>query len=453
MSINNGGVSIDMATALELPLGVENEAKFVALRNLHLKKIKQLMASLDVKDREIAKMKILSKDNRRTQMIQALRNKIRDLELINDVVKEELSRKADQTLEEVNQLIIRKTLGGPKRFRPLTREELENKIFDLEKKLNKKPSSMDNTGNYNSTQQQESEQKLKASADQFSQPKSSIIGRSGLNDMKGGNDGPPSSNNRKDENALLDSYALFDEIQYLKSSLSTKENTINSLKDEVIRLRTRNAELIAAEEEIEFYEKQCEELKEYNSTLSKNCEEITNKLAITIESSNKIKNEFSLKSESEKSELLSLRNQCEKLLKQNTTLVKSLSDAEDLISRYEEDHSKKIEKVTSVESSVQSKDQKIKSLEDKLLKAEEKIRQLELKVASLETEASQVPSLKNQLREKNIEIKEIKRNMQEREKVLGLKNSNSRSGLRSESPDPNVVAEEKEKEMYSSPEK
>jgi DNA repair exonuclease SbcCD ATPase subunit len=450
--INNGTVSIDMATALELPLGVENEAKFVALRNLHLKKIKQLMASLDVKDREIAKMKILSKDNRRTQMIQALRNKIRDLELINDVVKEELSRKAEQTLEEVNQLIIRKTLGGPKRFRPLTREELENKIFDLEKKLNKK--SIDNSGNYNTSQQQqqESEQKFKASADQFSQPKSSTLGRGNtVNDMKGLNDG--TTVNRKDENSLLDSYALFDETQYLKASLSTKESTINSLKDEILRLRSRNAELIAAEEEIEFYEKQCEELKEYNNILSKNCEEITNKLAITIESSNKIKNEFSLKSESEKSELLSLRNQCEKLLKQNTTLVKSLSDAEDIISRYEEDHNKKNEKVTSVESSVQSKDQKIKTLEDKLLRAEEKVRQLELKVATLETESSQVPSLKNQLREKNIEIKEIKRNMQEREKVIGLKNSNSRSALRSGSPDPHIVAEEKEKEMYSSPEK
>ena len=69
-------------------------------------------------------------------MIQALKNKIRDAEYVSEILKEELLKARDGgTMEEINALIIRKTLGGPKRFRPLSREELENKIIELEKKL------------------------------------------------------------------------------------------------------------------------------------------------------------------------------------------------------------------------------------------------------------------------------------------------------------------------------
>lgn len=137
------GNSIDMATALELRLDEEQEAKFLALKNLQNKKLKKLMSSIDTKDKEIAKLKILGKDNRRTQMIQALRNKIRDQEFINDVLKEELAKAFNRdpdnnyTQADINEMIMRKTITGPKRFRPLTREELENQVFELEKKTKK----------------------------------------------------------------------------------------------------------------------------------------------------------------------------------------------------------------------------------------------------------------------------------------------------------------------------
>ena len=64
---------MDLATALELNLDYEQEAKFNALKTLQMKKIKQLMVSIDSKDKEIAKLKILGKDNRRSQMIEALK--------------------------------------------------------------------------------------------------------------------------------------------------------------------------------------------------------------------------------------------------------------------------------------------------------------------------------------------------------------------------------------------
>jgi len=46
---------------LRLLLDDENEAKFLALKSLQMKKLKQLMAALDIKEREISKLKILSK--------------------------------------------------------------------------------------------------------------------------------------------------------------------------------------------------------------------------------------------------------------------------------------------------------------------------------------------------------------------------------------------------------
>lgn len=41
--------------------GDEGEAKFMALKSLHMKKLKHLMASIDSKDKEISKLKILNK--------------------------------------------------------------------------------------------------------------------------------------------------------------------------------------------------------------------------------------------------------------------------------------------------------------------------------------------------------------------------------------------------------
>ena len=49
---------------------------------------------------------------------------------------EEDSRKF-YSIEEVNNYIIRKTIGGPTRFYPVSREELENKLSENEKTIKK----------------------------------------------------------------------------------------------------------------------------------------------------------------------------------------------------------------------------------------------------------------------------------------------------------------------------
>jgi hypothetical protein len=226
---------MDMATALELSLESEQEAKFQALKNLQSKKIKYLMTSIDAKDKELAKLKVLGKDNRRTQMIQALRNKLRDQELVSDVTKEELSRRNDMTADEVNAYIMRKTLGGPKRFRPLSREELETKISELERKLKRAgdgPSrSSANQANNVSTSSNVSFSRV-----------SNDISRSAADD-------------------LSTMAKLADELLNLRTTLDSKDATIEQQKEDVSRLRARNSELRVTDEEMDFQDRNYRELK------------------------------------------------------------------------------------------------------------------------------------------------------------------------------------------------
>ena len=230
---------MDMATALELQLESDQEIKFQALKNLQSKKIKYLMTSIDAKDKELMKLKILGKDNRRTQMIQALRNKLRDQELVCDVTKEELSRRNDMSVDEVNAYIIRKTLGGPKRFRPLSREELELKICELEKKLKR-------IGDGPS--------RNVAPAQQISPCVSSSKG-----DFEKFTSAPDD---------LSTMARLADELQNLRTLLDSRDATIEQQREEVSRLRNRNSELRITDEEMNFQDRSNRELKASHDQVS-----------------------------------------------------------------------------------------------------------------------------------------------------------------------------------------
>ena len=58
------------------------EAKFEALKKLQALKTKSLMSTIDTLERENKKLKVLGKDSRRAQMVQALRAKLKDFELV-----------------------------------------------------------------------------------------------------------------------------------------------------------------------------------------------------------------------------------------------------------------------------------------------------------------------------------------------------------------------------------
>jgi hypothetical protein len=397
---------IDMATALELTLDDEQEAKFTAFRNLNLKKIKFLMSSIDAKDKKIAELKILGKDNRRTQMIQALKNKIRDQELVNDVIKEELQRKADMSLQETNDLIIRKTLGGPKRFRPLTREELENKITDLEKKATKKTNSnfleeTKNDSNNNTSHQ--------------SQPKTTTKTN---NESKGsGSDGFP--------NMLH----LLDEIDNLKMALAAQEGVVDAQREEVVRLRARNAELISSEEEIAYHAHQSAELKSYNEGLVESLEDTTRRLAESLENTLRARADHSLLNEGTKTELLTMQKQCEKLLKQNASLLQSMAAMEMELESVGHETHRTMQRSKSAEAGIQSMDETMRTLQERLARTEDKLSQSEARCASQEIKLQQIDVLRDQVRDKNIAVKEQRRLIEERDRAIAnLKAANKALG-------------------------
>ncbi|OQR92465.1 hypothetical protein ACHHYP_03689 [Achlya hypogyna] len=113
------------------------EAKTQALNNIHSQKVRSLMKSIHQLQEQVSAMQSQDKEHRRSALIQSLRKKQREQDLLIDVLKESLATKAPEfqdSIPLVNEFILKKTLGGPKRFRPKTREELELEFLELDKK-------------------------------------------------------------------------------------------------------------------------------------------------------------------------------------------------------------------------------------------------------------------------------------------------------------------------------
>jgi len=100
------------------------------------------MKSVNSLKDQITLLKSQNKEHRRSSLIGGLRDKVKEQELVADVLKEELCKRYDSSQNmmstfEVNTFVIKRTLGGPKRFRPKSREELQNELIVAEKKLKK----------------------------------------------------------------------------------------------------------------------------------------------------------------------------------------------------------------------------------------------------------------------------------------------------------------------------
>ena len=112
-----------------------SDAKVIALQNLHGQKVRALMISIEKYKVEVKNLSSKNRESSRSRQIQGLQSQLRGAELVADVLKETLTTASEpMSPQDVNDLVIRKTLGGPKRFRPKTREELQNQVNDLELK-------------------------------------------------------------------------------------------------------------------------------------------------------------------------------------------------------------------------------------------------------------------------------------------------------------------------------
>lgn len=118
-------------------LPLEAKLKIKSLQSVYNSKTRALMRSIDELRKQVKTLEASAKESRRTAMIQTLRSEKREQELVVDVLKQELANSAGMTEDDVDQLIIRKTLGGPKRFRPKSREELTVEIRKLNSQLSR----------------------------------------------------------------------------------------------------------------------------------------------------------------------------------------------------------------------------------------------------------------------------------------------------------------------------
>jgi hypothetical protein len=132
--MSTAGSNVDILAALDAVKGSDTEAVVTALNKLHSQKVRTLMKSInDLKDKVIEAERA-GASSRQSKMVQSLRSKLREQELVADVLKAEVVNLKQCSKEEVNALVIAKTCGGPKRFRPKTREELQNELSVLEQK-------------------------------------------------------------------------------------------------------------------------------------------------------------------------------------------------------------------------------------------------------------------------------------------------------------------------------
>ncbi|KAG6946436.1 hypothetical protein JG687_00016708 [Phytophthora cactorum] len=83
---------------------------------------------------QIQGLKAQEKEHRRSALIQDLRTQQREQDLLIDVLKQTLQEKVSEFQDSralVNDFVLKKSAGGPMRFRPKTREELENELQAL----------------------------------------------------------------------------------------------------------------------------------------------------------------------------------------------------------------------------------------------------------------------------------------------------------------------------------
>ena len=397
-------LTLDMATALDLTMNEENEAKFMALKNLYSKKLKSLMNSIDVKDREIAKYKILDKAGPQAKIIQELKKKVRTQETINDILKKELTKTSsssdNKTEEQINEEIIRITLAGPERFRPLSREELENKIIDLERKVtlsNKKLISNNNNKN-----QSDSSNDFKGSdAKDDAQPKRIVNER---------------STSKMDEIGRF--VELVETIDGLRRTVGAKNHIIDAQRDEIMKLKSRNAQLVVSEERLEDQGEQLSKWSQERARLLSDIESKTKRMVELEHSLDQIRSEQVLENEMQRTEIVSMHKQIDKYKQQVTTLLANIAALE--LSQEEKlsDIARARDATIRIESTAYSKDSVIKSLEERLKRQEEKNKMIEKKVISLEKDLAQVDALRDQLRDKNITIRDLNRLLGEKTTII-----------------------------------
>jgi hypothetical protein len=85
---------------------------------------KALLASIAALEAEVKALRGAHKEHKRSGYITALQSHLHDRELVIDVLKAGWAEASGKSVADINEYVVRKSVGGPKRFRPKTREEM-----------------------------------------------------------------------------------------------------------------------------------------------------------------------------------------------------------------------------------------------------------------------------------------------------------------------------------------
>jgi len=428
MSISKA-TDLDIASALELTMSDEQEAKFLALRALHAKKIKALMVTIEAKEKEVAKMKVMSKDSRRTQMIQALRGKIKDMEVIQDTIKEEFANRTDKSIEEINEFVIKKTCGGPKRFRPLSREEMENKIIKYEKKIDyfmKNGGGAIDGGKSIASQAKSIASTRDALTNIANRQETTAANTNTTSSSSRGVKRSETENNKNGSSDSLSKVAQYmEEINGLRNALDVTQGALDLQKEEVVRLRQRNSDMAGDDEEVNFLKMSAKEAIIGRKRAEEELMTTTKRLAAAEEEIALMKSGSSLELEQSAMQLDALQSHCEKLLKQNSSLLHRLADMETELDAAHEHSQGAAANAKAIESAGDATKTVIKDLEKKVTRYAEKLKMSESLITELQADNGQIGSLREQLRAKNIAIKELTKHVEQLGGSTSMSNSNS----------------------------
>lgn len=124
-----------MASETPSDLAGDVSARMDEMKHLYAARTRQLLAALHRTQEENSALREANKTSAKAQYIASLQGHAHERELVIDVLKSTLASATGRSVADVDQLILKKTTGGPKRFRPKSREELGLEIAELEKKL------------------------------------------------------------------------------------------------------------------------------------------------------------------------------------------------------------------------------------------------------------------------------------------------------------------------------
>ena len=284
-------------------------------------------------------------------MMQAMREKIREQELLSDVLKSELCVRAGWDDEEVNAFVIKKTCGGPKRFRPMIREELANRLAETERQLKRAQERL---------RQQQQQQHIPHPQQYTSRRRSGVGGGEGKDASededaaslaaeieelaKASSEGrgrawrPPATVTRgsvgpqastasvRETRALGQLSELAEEVEELRVAVKSRDLAMHAQAQELDTLRADSRALRAAQDALSLRERRVAELKRRHKSLSDQHAEVMAEHEASQEEVQHLRAQLDLQSREGSALVESL----------NARLLKQAEDVADLLAREQE---------------------------------------------------------------------------------------------------------------------